>query len=252
MFCKIHFALPLLHMSEKRWQFIIISLVFILQYLFEHFFPQEKKYNNAKRELENMLIGILNILILFIPSILIVELLDLTQKFQLGLFYLLRLPPVINIILTFMIMDLAMYFWHRFNHTKAILWRFHKFHHLDTNLNTTTAFRFHIIELLLSLFFKSLLFLLMGFSFMPVLVYETLFFAAVVIQHSNIQISVRFDMVYRKIFSSPLMHRVHHSNTREETDTNYGSVFSFWDKAFSTYKKEAPREIIFGVDERKG
>ena len=252
MFCKIHFTLYLLRMSEKRWQFIIISAVFILQYLFEHFFPQEKKYNNAKRELENMLIGILNILILFIPSILIVELLDLTQKFQLGLFHLLTIPPVINIILTVMIMDLAMYFWHRFNHTKAILWRFHKFHHLDTNLNTTTAFRFHIIELLLSLFFKSLLFLLLGFSFIPVLIYETLFFVAVVIQHSNIKISVRFDMAYRKIFSSPLMHRVHHSNIKKETDTNYGSVFSFWDRAFHTYKKEAPRAIIFGVDNDMG
>ncbi len=248
MFCKIHFTLNVLHINEKRWQFIIISDVFILQYLFEHFFPQEKKYNNAKKELENMLVGILNIVILLVPSILIVELLDFTQKFQLGLFHLFRIPPVIDIFLTIIIMDLAMYFWHRFNHTKSILWRFHKFHHLDTNMNTTTAFRFHIIELLLSLFFKSLLFLLMGFSFIPVLVYETLFFAAVVIQHSNIKMSDRFDMAYRKIFSSPLMHRVHHSNIRNETDTNYGSVFSFWDRAFHTYKKKASGAIIFGVD----
>ena len=194
MFCKIPFPGYLLHMSEKRWQFIIISGVFILQYLFEHFFPQQKKYNNPKRELQNMLIGVLNLLILFIPSALIVELLDLTQQYRVGLFHLIGIPPSINIILTVVIMDLAMYCWHRFNHTKPILWRFHKFHHRDTNMNTTTAFRFHIIELLLSLFFKSVLFLLMGFSFIPILVYETLFFTAVVIQHSNIKVSAKFDM----------------------------------------------------------
>lgn len=195
-----------------------------------------------------MVIGMLNILILFIPSILIVELIDFTQTYQLGLFHLLRMPQAIDIMLTVMILDFGMYFWHRFNHTKAILWRFHKFHHQDTNMNTTTAFRFHSIELLLSLFFKSIVFLFLGFSFVPVLFYETLFFIAVVVQHSNVQTSVKFDMAYRKIFSSPMMHRVHHSNIMKETNTNYGSVFSFWDRAFHTYKKKASKEIVFGVD----
>jgi sterol desaturase/sphingolipid hydroxylase (fatty acid hydroxylase superfamily) len=58
-------------------------------------------------------------------------------------------------------------------------------------------------------------------------------------------------MQYRKLFSSPMMHRIHHSNKKQETDTNYGSVFSFWDRLFSTYKKEAAEEIIFGVDTEK-
>jgi sterol desaturase/sphingolipid hydroxylase (fatty acid hydroxylase superfamily) len=91
----------------------------------------------------------------------------------------------------------------------------------------------------------------MGFSFLPVLIYEAIFFLAIVIHHSNINISEPIDMLYRKLFSSPLMHRIHHSNKQKETDSNYGSVFSFWDRIFNTYIKKPEAPIIFGVDEKQ-
>ncbi len=149
-------------------------------------------------------------------------------------------------------MDLVMYWWHRCNHLIRFFWRFHKFHHLDTRMNTTTALRFHTVELLFSTLLKSWVFVVMGYSFIPVIIYETLFFTAIVIHHSNIKISVGFDAGYRKLFSSPLMHRIHHSNRMAETNSNYGSVFSFWDRLFGSYTKVAKEEIIFGVDEEMG
>ncbi len=239
------------HLPEKRWQVIILFVVFILQYFFEHVFPEQKKYNDGKNERRNVLIGIVNGLLLFIPSALLTELISLIEKNKIGLFQMLDFSLWINIIATLVVMDLFMYWWHRLNHTKLIFWRFHRFHHLDKKMNSTTALRFHIAELYLSIFFRSLFVLIAGFSFLPFLLYEILFFMVVLVHHSNIGITKKFDMAYRKIFSSPLMHRIHHSNIKEETDTNYGSIFSFWDRLFGTYKKEARGEIIFGVDERK-
>ena len=240
-----------LHVGEKQLQFIIILSVFVLQYLFEHIFPQNKEYNNLKNEVKNVGVGIFNITLLFIPAALLVEVLLFTKTKGLGLFQWIHLPILVNIIFTIIIMDVAMYWWHRLNHTRHFLWRFHRFHHYDKKMNTTTALRFHVVELLISSFFKALFFLMMGFSFSAVLIYETLFFIVVVIHHSNIRVSVNFDLWYRKLFSSPLMHRIHHSQIEEETNSNYGSVFSFWDKFFKTYKKDAAGEIVFGVAENR-
>jgi len=239
------------HLPEKRWQAIILFSIFILQYLFEHVFPQSKKYNKLKNEKRNVLMGIMNGLLLIFPTALLVELLGIIEKNKLGVLSLISIPLWLRILVTIFIMDFIMYWWHRFNHTNYFLWRFHRFHHLDDTLNSTTALRFHTIELLLSFPFRAFFFVVIGFSFLPVIIYEVLFFAIVIIHHSNLRITRSFDYVYRKVFSSPLMHRIHHSNIKEETDSNYGSVFSFWDRLLGSYKKEASGEIVFGVDERK-
>ena len=249
MICEIHLPAFLAAVPEKKFQTLIIFGVFILQYLFEHFFPEKKKYNNARHEGFNLLIGIFNGLLLFIPSALLIELLSRIDKLNIGLFQQFALPLWANIFITVLIIDFLMYWWHRFNHTKLFFWQFHKFHHKEEKMNTVTALRFHGIELIFSVIGKAVCYLLLGFFFIPILVYEGLFFIVVVLHHSNIRISQNFDMAYRNIFSSPKMHRIHHSNIQQETDSNYGSVFSWWDRLFGTYKKEAAGEIVFGIDE---
>ncbi|MEO5501227.1 MAG: sterol desaturase family protein, partial [Ginsengibacter sp.] len=223
---------------------------FVLQYLFEHFFPEKKKYNSFKNELKNIGVGIFNGLILFIPSALIIMVINYSDKINFGLLHFTSFPFWLNLLVTIFLMDIGMYWWHRANHTVQLFWRFHRFHHLDQKMNTTTAVRFHFIELLFAWILKSAYIFLLGISFLPLLIYEVLFFIVVVIHHSNISVTAKGDFMYRKLFSSPLMHRIHHSNIKEEMDTNYGSVFSFWDRLFGTYKRRASSEIVFGVDER--
>ncbi len=247
----LNFITPDQFSIEKKIQFFILAAVFILQYFFEHVFPENKKYNSLKNELRNFFIAMLNALLMFIPAALLIKVFIYSEAHQIGLFHLITLPFYVEVALTILIMDLAMYGWHRVNHTLPVLWMFHRFHHQDEKMNTSTALRFHFVELLLSNIWKAGFFLLMGFSFLPVLIYEITFFIIVLIHHSNINISKSFDFQYRKLFSSPLMHRIHHSQIKEETDTNYGSVFSFWDRIFGTYKKEAVGPIIFGVKEEK-
>ena len=251
MICEIQLLGYFINLSEKSLQTFILFGVFVLQYIVEHIFPQAKKFNNLKNEGFNLLIALINAAVIFVPSVWMVEWLNLIDKKNWGILQQFKFALWIQIIVTIILMDLVMYWWHRFNHTYRILWRFHRFHHRDEMMNSTTALRFHSVELLFSVIFKSLVFLLLGFAFLPVLIYETIFFIAVVIHHSNFHITERFDMLYRKLFSSPLMHRIHHSNKQKETDTNYGSVFSFWDRIFKTYLKEPTEPVVFGVEEKQ-
>lgn len=248
MICEINLPEYLVMLPEKKLQTLLIFSIFLLQYMTEHLIPQNTKYNNARHEWFNLLIGIINGLLLFIPSALLIELLSIIDRLNIGLLQQFSLPLWVNIIVTFFIMDFLMYWWHRFNHTKSFLWQFHKFHHKEEKMNSTTALRFHGMELIISLVGKAAFYLMIGFSFIPILIYEAIFFIIVVLHHSNIRISKNFDMAYRQIFSSPNMHRIHHSNIQQETDSNYGSVFSWWDRMFRTYKKEASGEIVFGID----
>ena len=248
MICEINLPGYIALLPEKKMQTLLIFGIFILQYLFEHLLPQNKKYNNTRHEGFNLLIGITNGLLLFIPSALLIELLSRIDKLNIGLLQQFSLPLWANILITVFVMDFLMYWWHRFNHTEKKLWQFHKFHHKEEKMNSTTALRFHGIELIFSLIGKAAFYLMIGFSFIPILIYEALFFIVVVVHHSNIRISKNFDMAYRQVFSSPNMHRIHHSNVQRETDSNYGSVFSWWDRLFGTYKKEAAGKIVFGID----
>ena len=187
--CKINFAEFLTDMPEKKIQTIFLFGIFVLQYLLEHVFPQAKKNNNLKNEGFNLLIAVVNAALLFIPSIWMVQWLSIIDKNDLGLLQQFTIPFWAQLFITIIVMDLAMYWWHRFNHTQRFLWRFHSFHHKDEMMNTTTALRFHGVELVFSVIFKSAVFLLMGFFFLPVLIYETIFFLAIVIHHSNISIT---------------------------------------------------------------
>ena len=190
MICEIMLPGYLAHLPEKKTQTILLFSVFVLQYIMEHIFPQMRKYNKAKNEGFNLLIGIFNTAVLFLPSALLAELLSRIEKNHVGLLQLVDIPLALKILISIVLMDFFMYWWHRFNHTQHLLWRFHKFHHLDEKMNTTTALRFHAVELLFSVIFKAIVFVLMGFSFLPILIYEALFFIAVVIHHLVFKISV--------------------------------------------------------------
>ena len=241
-------------MPLKYFQIIVLALVFGLQYLFEHLFPQDRKHNNWKNEKFNIAIGVLNLILSLVPSGLLVTCLDVIQQKNFGLLNQWHLPFFIKTIFVIIITDLWMYAWHRLNHTLPFLWQFHIFHHKDEHMNSTTALRFHFLELLLSYPGKALVCFLFGIDYVALLIYEILFFLSVVIHHSNIYITEKADNTYRLFFVSPKMHRIHHSIRKEETHSNFGALFSFWDKLFSSWRKQSNGTIIFGVidDSKKG
>jgi sterol desaturase/sphingolipid hydroxylase (fatty acid hydroxylase superfamily) len=236
-------------MLFKHFQIIILAAVFLLQYFFEHIHPQRKILNSWKNERYNILIGLFNLLFVFMPASALVWLLSLIDEKNIGLLQQAVLPYWVQIIITLIVLDMWMYAWHRLNHELPFLWKFHRLHHTDQKMNSTTAIRFHILELLFSYPGKAIVCIIAGLQYTPVLIYEILFFTAVVIHHSNIYISQATDKIYSRFFSSPGMHRIHHSIHVSERNSNYGSVFSFWDKLFRTSVYKDFNTITFGVNE---
>jgi sterol desaturase/sphingolipid hydroxylase (fatty acid hydroxylase superfamily) len=237
-------------MPLKYIQIIILTAVLLLQYMLEHWFPQRKEINDWKNERFNVGVGLLNLALNFLPAYGLVYLLQWIDEYNLGLLQQFRIAPWLKVIITITVLDLWIYYWHRLNHIVPFFWRFHRFHHTDEKMNSTTAVRFHIIELLFSVPGKAVIYFIMGFEFTPVVVYELLFFTSVVIHHSNIYISERADRIYRAIFASPFMHRIHHSVNEEERNTNYGGIFSFWDRLFASFRiNKNTASIRFGVKE---
>lgn len=230
-------------------QGVIAASIFAFIYSAEHIFPQHKKIINYKHELFNFSIGVVNQLLLFATSLVLYYVLKISEMNNFGLLHILNLPTIISFIFGFLLLDCWMYWWHRMNHQLSFLWFFHKFHHKDTRLNSTSALRFHIGELLLSNLGRIFIFSLLGINAILLLFYSTVLFIVIVLHHSNLKISTNIDLFIRKIIVSPRMHRIHHSVIRSETDSNYGSVFPFWDKLFHSYNKFPVGIIEFGISE---
>lgn len=149
-----------------------------------------------------------------------------------------------------LLFDSWSYVWHRLNHEIPFFWRFHRVHHSDPNMDVTTANRFHIGEIFFSSLFRIPLIVLFGIYLWELVLYETLMFGVVQFHHSDITIPRKVDRILRTIIVSPNMHRVHHSNWRPETDSNYSSLFSFWDRLARTFRLNPnPKHIQLGLKE---
>jgi sterol desaturase/sphingolipid hydroxylase (fatty acid hydroxylase superfamily) len=143
--------------------------------------------------------------------------------------------PVIAGILSFLILDLYMYCWHRSMHILPLAWRFHWLHHTDRSMNVSTAYRFHPIEIISSSIPKLVLIWWLGIASNFVLIYELVFTVIVALHHSNLYLPKSLDRILAYLIVTPNYHRIHHSQVVTETNSNYGSVFSWWDRIFDTH-----------------
>lgn len=170
-----------------------------------------------------------------------------------GLLHLLQdhagLPTWAHAIGAVLLLDLWTYAWHRMNHRIPFLWRFHRVHHADAQMDVTTASRFHLGELMLSSALRIPLLILLGVYLWQLLLYETLMFAVVQFHHANLNLPPRLDGWLRAAIVTPAMHKVHHSRWQPETDANYSSLFSWWDRLFGSFRlRENIGEIHLGLD----
>ncbi len=156
-----------------------------------------------------------------------------------------------GLLLDLVILDLAIYWWHRANHELPLLWRFHEVHHLDRFLDTTTAVRFHFGEVALSAGFRAGLIILLGLPIASVLVFEILVLLAAIFHHSNLRLAAGLERALARLVITPGLHWVHHHAVRRDTDSNYGTIFSFWDRLFGT-RSPTPRrlDMTIGVERR--
>jgi sterol desaturase/sphingolipid hydroxylase (fatty acid hydroxylase superfamily) len=150
------------------------------------------------------------------------------------------IPPV-ALIIGVLALDFIIYLQHRMFHFVPIFWRVHMVHHTDEDIDVTTAVRFHPLEIILSLLIKFAAVATIGAPPLSVLIFEVLLNGASMFNHGNIKIPLYIDRIIRMVLVTPDMHRVHHSVITQETNSNYGFSFSWWDRLLGTYKAQ-PRE----------
>ncbi len=152
-----------------------------------------------------------------------------------GLFNALALPGWLEITLAILILDLAIWAQHLVSHKVPILWRLHRVHHADRDMDVTTAIRFHPVEIALSMLLKIGLVYGLGPAAIAVILFEILLNGTAMFNHSNLNLPLWLDALLRRVLVTPDMHRVHHSVHRHEHDSNYGFALSIWDRVFGTY-----------------
>ena len=154
----------------------------------------------------------------------------------LGLLPALGMPGWVAVPLAVLLLDLAIYWQHRVFHHVPLLWRLHRMHHADPELDATTGLRFHPVEILLSLGIKAAVVVALGAPAIAVLAFEILLNATSLFNHADIRIPQRVERWLRLIVVTPDMHRTHHSEVRAETDSCFGFCLPWWDHLFGSYR----------------
>ena len=248
MFSKLAFGLPfqvpdlaLPEFTAADWQSFMILAVFAVLLAVEASFARQERRPAEYRKsyLANFGTLILNDTLL---SLLSVSSLWLIAERYSGWGLLSGVDdPLAKAAASFVLLDLTLYGWHRANHTVDWLWTFHKVHHSDRVMNVSTAFRLHFAEVLMTLLVKALFIVVVGVDAGIVVANETLITLFIMFHHARL--SFRGDRWLGHLTIVPYLHRVHHSAQRSEHDSNYGAVFSWWDRLFGTLKEVEPIEI---------
>ncbi|WPZ03012.1 sterol desaturase family protein [Blastomonas marina] len=149
-------------------------------------------------------------------------------------------------------MDYAYYWWHVATHKVPFLWRFHRVHHLDRDLDSSTAIRFHGLDMLVSLPFRLVQTRLIGVDPATHRAWQDFFFASVLFHHSNLRLPHGWDRALSHLLTTPKMHGIHHSAVLSEQDSNWTSGFSLWDRLHGTFRDDVPQgAITIGLDDAR-
>lgn len=222
--------------------------LFILMAILQMRYPRRLRNQNSENTSQSMfgMRWLNNLSLVFAASILTRILLPITlvgfafycQKSGWGLFnqeYLASINSGFIFIVSLILFDLIIYWQHRIFHYVPLLWRLHKVHHSDQDFDVSTGIRFHPLEILLSIAIKFSVVFIFGLTAESIITFEVILNGLALFNHSNVKIPLKFDHYLRKIFVTPDMHRVHHSQIPKETNSNFGFNISCWDRLFGSY-----------------
>lgn len=216
--------------------------------------PRKRLTQNKKiRWINNLgLIGLNNILVSILMPVVAYQVAVLVTEKQLGLFNQFELPYFLLLFMSVIALDFAIYTQHLLFHRVPFLWRLHRVHHADQDIDVTTAARFHPIEIIFSLWIKIACISLLGTPALAVLIFEVLLNVSAMFNHSNASMPLQLDRKIRQLLVTPDMHRVHHSIILRETHSNFGFFLSIWDRLFRTYRAQPELghdNCVIGIDE---
>lgn len=207
------------------------------------------QYHKFKHAAINIFFTITTILINFAFAWLMVKSSDWAIANHFGLLQLLSMPILVFIIVGLMLLDLVgAYFIHFIEHKIKWMWRFHMVHHADTHVDTTTANRHHPGESIFRAIFTIIGVFICGAPIWLVMMYQSLSAVLSQFNHANFRLPLWIDNAISWIIVSPNMHKIHHHYLRPQTDSNYGNIFSVWDRIFKTYNYTPIEQIKYGLD----
>lgn len=172
----------------------------------------------------------------------------LVERRRWGLLKLLGLPAWLEVTLAVVLLDYTLYLWHVLTHRVPALWRFHLVHHIDLDLDASTALRFHFAELVLSVPWRAAQILLIGVSPRALSAWQNFLFLSILFHHSNLRLPLEVERRLNAVVVTPRMHGIHHSVVREEANSNWSSGLTVWDRLHGTLKLDVPQaEVTVGV-----
>lgn len=230
---------------------ILLITLLIVMYSIESFRPYLAKPANKKQhDTHNFILSFISFVVNGLVGTAVVFTVVYTTDHQSGLFNQVQLPDAVEIIASVLLIDFGSYCNHHLMHKIPFLWRFHRVHHSDLNLNTSSSLRFHPFEVVYSQgIYFCVAILVLGVSMTSFIIYSTLGLIFVIIQHSNTKFPDWIEKYGRYVFSTPGWHKIHHSDDQIFTDSHFGDVFTFWDRIFGTWHKVSPEEINYGLKE---
>lgn len=225
-----------MQVSEKVLAGGIVLSAFLALWVFEHRFPLRTQNRPLGRRLiVNGVMSSLTYLTAFLTVAPLVKwAFDL--KWNYGILSLLPEGSFWLFPAGILLFDLSFYYWHRLNHIWPWLWRFHNVHHIDPNMDVTTGFRFHFGEVAASSLFRAAQILVIGGPWLLYVVYETAFQVCVFFHHSNLRLPLPVEKFLSLGMVTPRIHNRHHIHFEADTHSNYGVIFSFWDRLHRTYR----------------
>ncbi|WP_029041635.1 sterol desaturase family protein [Cucumibacter marinus] len=232
--------MALFGLSEGQFRFATFVAIFLIMTLLETALPRrERRHQRLARWPTN--IGVLIATFVAVSMITFVVPITATltaiwaQSSGWGLFNVVGWPVWLEALIAFVVLDFVIWAQHWVMHHVPVLWRVHRVHHTDQDLDASTAVRFHPVEIILSIALKSAAVLALGADPIVVVVFEAAVNGAALFNHANLKLSGATDRVVRLFIVTPDMHRVHHSSTLAETNSNYGFLLSLWDRLFRVY-----------------
>ncbi len=225
---------------------IVFAVVFVALLVLQWKWPLRRQhFSTLKRLLRNAIFAAPSLLAsraFLVPIPFVISIWAARHHF--GFFNWIHVPSVLAIIAGVLVYDYVYYWWHQLMHFAPFFWRFHNVHHTDLDMDVSTASRFHFGEVLLSIFFRVAMVGSLGLGVWTLAVYEIMFTLANQFHHSNWRLPIALERLLNRFIVTPRMHGAHHSIVQRETNSNWGTVFSWWDRLHGTLRIDIPQDAI--------
>ncbi len=206
-------------------------------------------YNRTRHTLLNIFFTVTTVIVNFAMAFILVEAASWVYRNEFGIIHWLNFNNILIATVGLMLMDfIGAWLAHFIEHKVKVLWQFHVIHHTDQNVDTTTGNRHHPGESVVRFLFTTLAVILVGAPIWLIFLYQTCSLILTQFNHSNVKMPVWLDNALVLVVCTPDMHRVHHHYRQPYSDSNYGNIFSFWDRIFGTYVRVDNEKLVYGVD----